>query len=79
MAVFIDGCFWHGCPEHGNAPAANSDWWQRKLDANQARDRDTDRLLYELGWVSIRFWEHENPEEVARLIQEALGAAQSQT
>ncbi|RCK70456.1 DNA mismatch endonuclease Vsr [Desertihabitans brevis] len=58
LAVFVDGCFWHGCPEHGNKPAANREWWLAKLAANQARDADTDASLQTQGWVSLRVWEH---------------------
>lgn len=72
LAVFIDGCFWHGCPEHGTAPAANADWWVAKIDANRARDADTDRLLNELGWLSLRFWEHEDPSKVSAIIRATL-------
>ena len=73
VAVFIDGCFWHCCPEHGKAPQANSAWWQVKLTANHARDADTDRMLSEVGWVSVRFWEHEPPEQVAARIMAVVG------
>lgn len=59
VAVFVDGCFWHGCPEHGVRPRSNSAWWREKLAANRARDRDTDRLLDEAGWMVVRIWEHE--------------------
>lgn len=62
VAVFVDGCFWHGCPEHGVHPRSNSAWWRDKLAANQARDRDTDRLLDEQGWTVLRVWEHERIE-----------------
>ncbi len=65
LAVFIDGCFWHGCPEHATRPAANRDWWAQKLDANIARDRRTDDTLRNRGWVVRRFWEHQSPEEIA--------------
>ena len=58
IAVFVDGCFWHGCPEHGNVPSANTEWWQAKLAANQARDADTTARLQELGWRVLRLWEH---------------------
>jgi DNA mismatch endonuclease, patch repair protein len=64
VAVFIDGCFWHSCPQHGTTPRANATWWQAKLTANHERDADTDRMLSEVGWVSLRFWEHEPPEQV---------------
>lgn len=65
VAVFVDGCFWHGCPEHGTRPRTNSEWWTTKLTANQTRDRDTDRLLIDLGWYVIRVWEHESPQVAA--------------
>lgn len=71
LAVFIDGCFWHGCPEHATRPAANRDWWAQKLDANIARDRRTDDTLRRRGWIVRRFWEHQSPEEIAdELIEE---------
>lgn len=73
--VFIDGCFWHGCPEHRTSPRANSDWWRSKLEANIARDRDTDRQLAERGWRVLRFWEHEDPEIVVDKIAAELAKA----
>lgn len=72
IAVFIDGCFWHGCPQHGSTPDANREWWLRKVAANQARDRDTDRVLMELGWTVLRFWEHENPHEVEQAVRNLI-------
>ncbi|MCU7722287.1 very short patch repair endonuclease [Actinoplanes sp. KI2] len=65
VAVFVDGCFWHVCPEHATRPAANSDWWFRKLTGNQARDVATNDHLAALGWRVVRIWEHENPAEAA--------------
>lgn len=62
VAVFVDGCFWHACPDHGTNPKANNDWWAAKLATNVARDRDTDRLLSEAGWRVVRIWEHESTE-----------------
>lgn len=59
VAVFVDGCFWHGCPEHGTAPKANAAWWRDKIAANVARDRDTVARLEEAGWLVVRVWEHE--------------------
>ncbi|GAA1239895.1 very short patch repair endonuclease [Janibacter melonis] len=74
LAVFVDGCFWHGCPEHGTRPAANSAWWEQKLAANYGRDRDTDGLLEAAGWRVLRIWEHVDPaaaaDEVERLLDE---------
>src|SRR5947208_12927148 len=57
LAVFVDGCFWHACPEHGVRPQANSGWWADKLDANVARDRRNDLRLRELGWEALHVWE----------------------
>lgn len=65
VAIFVDGCFWHSCPEHGTRPKANHEWWKSKLDRNRERDTDTDRRLAESGWQSIRVWEHESPEDAA--------------
>ena len=65
VAVFVDGCFWHHCPEHGTAPKTNADYWGPKLDRNVERDRETDALLTEEGWLSVRVWEHEDPEKAA--------------
>lgn len=65
VAVLIDGCFWHGCPEHATHPKSNAEWWRKKLDRNMARDRETTEHLTAAGWMVLRFWEHEAPEEVA--------------
>lgn len=65
LAVFMDGCFWHGCPLHYTRPVANAGFWADKIEANLARDRDTDRLLRAAGWTVLRFWEHEDPEACA--------------
>lgn len=61
VAVFIDGCFWHGCPEHGTRPTSNAEWWSTKLAANRARDADTTEHLETHGWLVLRVWEHEEP------------------
>jgi DNA mismatch endonuclease (patch repair protein) len=64
VAVFIDGCFWHGCPmQHKGKPSANSEWWAAKLARNQARDRETNHHLEEAGWSVLRIWEHDDPAE----------------
>jgi DNA (cytosine-5)-methyltransferase 1 len=68
VVAFVDGCFWHACPKHRTSPKAHSDWWERKLGDNQRRDRDTDQRLRNLGWVVLRFWEHEDPGAAARSI-----------
>ncbi|MEW9517873.1 very short patch repair endonuclease [Streptomyces tubercidicus] len=65
VAVFIDGCYWHGCPEHYVPPKTNPGYWSDKVAGNIARDRDTDRRLREAGWTVLRFWEHESPDACA--------------
>lgn len=69
VAVFIDGCFWHACPEHRTSPKANGSWWAAKLAKNVERDRDTDRHLESIGWTVLRFWEHELAEPVVDRIE----------
>jgi len=71
IAVFVDGCFWHGCPDHAVAPKANADWWRSKLDANVTRDRRTEEHFRESGWLVVRAWEHEDPAEVADVVERA--------
>lgn len=75
VAIFVDGCFWHDCPEHGSAPKANAEWWREKLTRNVARDRDTDQQLHECGWMVIRIWEHEKVEDALTRIKDCLHAA----
>ncbi|MCX5382228.1 very short patch repair endonuclease [Streptomyces sp. NBC_00083] len=75
IAVFMDGCFWHGCPQHATHPKANAEWWRTKLDKNMARDRETSEHLIAAGWTVLRFWEHESPEIVAQEIAVARQAA----
>lgn len=75
VAVFVDGCFWHGCPEHGTQPRTNSDWWTTKLAANMARDTDTDQLLRQAGWCVLRIWEHEDVSAALAMVQGALDEA----
>lgn len=72
VAVFVDGCFWHRCPEHATYPKTNSDYWKPKLERNVERDREIDRLLAEAGWLSIRVWEHEDIETAARRIDSSV-------
>ncbi|WP_255376137.1 very short patch repair endonuclease [Demequina sp. NBRC 110056] len=68
VAVPIDGCFWHSCPEHASSPRANSEYWIPKLARNVARDAETNHLLERAGWTVLRFWEHEDPRDVADTI-----------
>ncbi|CAL9457582.1 hypothetical protein SUDANB171_02553 [Streptomyces sp. enrichment culture] len=77
VAVFVDGCFWHGCPEHATQPRANKDWWRQKLDKNISRDRETNERLDAEGWTVLRFWEHEPPDVVAVRIAQVVAARRS--
>lgn len=65
IAVFVDGCFWHGCDVHGTTPKSNVEYWGPKLAANRERDRRVDEELTAHGWLVIRCWEHDDPEDVA--------------
>ncbi|MFB7761965.1 very short patch repair endonuclease [Streptomyces xiamenensis] len=71
-AVFIDGCYWHGCPEHYVSPKTNPGYWSEKVAGNMARDRDTDRRLTEAGWLVLRFWEHEDSADCADKVAAAV-------
>ncbi|MEU0491246.1 very short patch repair endonuclease [Nocardiopsis sp. NPDC006139] len=75
IAVFVDGCFWHGCPEHHTTARTNAAYWAEKVRANRERDADTDRRLGEAGWTVLRFWEHEEPAAVAERIVAAVRGA----
>jgi DNA mismatch endonuclease (patch repair protein) len=72
VAVFLDGCFWHGCPEHHTKAATNADYWAEKVRRNRERDAETDRLFGEAGWLSVRVWEHEDVNTAAQKIQAAV-------
>jgi len=72
VAVFVDGCFWHGCPQHVTWPEANGEWWKRKIEGNRRRDADTNRRLHQAGWHVIRAWEHEDVREVAHRVALAI-------
>jgi DNA mismatch endonuclease, patch repair protein len=72
VAVFVDGCFWHGCPEHHTIARTNADFWAEKVRRNRERDADTDRRLREAGWKVVRVWEHESPAEAARRVRQAV-------
>lgn len=75
VVVFFDGCFWHGCPEHRTDPKTNRAWWSAKRRANVQRDRETEAHLADLGWTSIRVWEHEESALAVQRIVEVLQAA----
>lgn len=75
VVVFMDGCFWHSCPDHGMMPKTNSNFWTSKLNRNKERDLRVTAQLQEMGWTVLRFWEHEvtaDAEEVARRIMTAI-------
>ena len=72
IVVFIDGCFWHRCPQHATFPHRNSEYWLPKLQRNWERDRESDCLLRSAGWMVIRFWEHEDPVSIVSTIKGLL-------
>ena len=74
IAVFVDGCFWHGCPEHASWPKSNVVFWREKIETNRFRDADTDQRLNALGWKIVRIWEHENASDAANRIAELVDA-----
>jgi len=65
LAVYVDGCFWHGCPDHHILPRTNAQWWQWKVELNRKRDSSTDAELAAAGWKVLRFWEHADSEDAA--------------
>lgn len=65
IAVFVDGCFWHGCPVHGTLPKNNREWWEEKLRRNRERDRFKDEQLKALGWTVLHYWEHDDVDDLA--------------
>ena len=77
IAVFVDGCFWHECPEHGTQPMSNVEWWSTKLARNVERDRETDAHLRDRGWAVLRFWEHDDMATAAAVVQRAWAASRS--
>ncbi|MET9811276.1 very short patch repair endonuclease [Streptomyces halstedii] len=77
VAVFLDGCFWHGCPDHATRPKSNAEWWRQKLDKNMARDAETTAHLVSEGWTVLRFWEHQPPTEVAAVVAQAVDRERS--
>jgi DNA mismatch endonuclease (patch repair protein) len=74
VAVFVDGCFWHGCPIHGTWPKANAAFWRHKIQTNRRRDRETNANLRKAGWLAIRVWEHDSPERAGVRIARAVVA-----
>ena len=72
LAIFVDGCFWHGCPDHMSWPRSNKGFWKQKIEANRQRDRKQERQLRAAGWTVLRVWEHEPVEDALLRIQSAL-------
>ena len=68
IAVFVDGCFWHGCPQHGTMPKSNRTFWRQKILRNRERDGEVDKALRGLGWKAIRVWEHDIKTSVANVV-----------
>ncbi|WP_218060649.1 very short patch repair endonuclease [Micromonospora sediminicola] len=79
IAVFVDGCYWHGCPEHYRPARENVQFWHAKIEGNKARDAETDQLLAEGEWQSIRIWEHEEPQTAALRVIAAVQATRVHT
>ena len=77
-AVFVDGCFWHCCPEHGTIPKSNQEYWVPKLKQNVDRDRTIDRELQSAGWIVLRLWEHVSPEAAREEVLSALNEKENQ-
>jgi DNA mismatch endonuclease (patch repair protein) len=77
VAVFIDGCFWHACPEHGSKPKSNQWYWSPKLARNVERDRAADEALVQAGWTVVRLWEHTPLEDAVALVVDAVGQPKS--
>lgn len=77
IAVFVDGCFWHGCPLHGTKPASNAMFWAEKIKRNQERDRQVDQKLSAAGWRVIRLWEHEAKRDLTECVSRLRAALQS--
>ncbi|MCO1655308.1 very short patch repair endonuclease [Pseudonocardia sp. S2-4] len=74
VAVFLDGCFWHGCPEHHTVAVTNSEFWATKVETNRRRDRDTDQRLHDAGWTVVRVWEHDDPHTSAKQVESVVRA-----
>lgn len=77
LAIFVDGCFWHGCPEHGTKPVTNARYWEAKISRNVERDLRNNALLTTRGWTVVRIWEHDDPEQAADRIVELLSRRES--
>jgi len=77
VAVFVDGCFWHGCPTHCRTPGSNREYWTTKISGNARRDIETTERLEASGWTVVRVWEHEDPQSAASRVQDAMNKARA--
>lgn len=78
VAVFVDGCFWHGCPEHYTAPETNEEFWRQKLERNRARDERVDAELNEQGWSVLRIWEHQVQNDLENAVAEVAAVVEDE-
>jgi DNA mismatch endonuclease (patch repair protein) len=79
VAVFVDGCFWHGCSVHGTTPGRNAQYWAAKMERTLSRDRAVNAALRQEGWTVVRIWEHVSPKTAAIEVREVLGCAEQHT
>jgi DNA mismatch endonuclease (patch repair protein) len=77
IAIFIDGCFWHSCPQHATRPATNLEWWKAKLDATIDRDQRTNADLTDANWTVLRFWEHESVANIVEAVAASRASVQT--
>jgi len=77
IAVFVDGCFWHGCPEHATWPKQNAEFWRQKIEANRLRDADANSRLLDVGWTVLRFWAHESPIKATESVVQTVAIAKA--
>jgi len=73
LAIFVDGCFWHGCTKHRSLPSSNADFWREKIEGTRRRDREQSRWLEAAGWTVVRTWEHDVPEPAVQAIVDVVG------
>ena len=74
IAIFVDGCFWHGCPEHYQRPQNNKEFWRKKLEYTQARDQEVNQELKAMEWTVLRFWEHEVKKDIEGCLDKVFDA-----
>jgi DNA mismatch endonuclease (patch repair protein) len=77
IAIFVDGCFWHGCPEHATWPKQNAEFWRQKSEVNRLRDAATNSRLLDVGWTVLRFWEHESPIRGTETVAQTVAMAKA--